>query len=316
MIIFLYGEDSFRPRQKIRELKEKYLARNPEGMGLRVFDCEEEKDLEDTSALLHAKNLFARKQLFIIRNPFRSTTAEQQKKLQELISQKTEDILVLWEEGLPRKNNAFFIFLQKNAHKRQYYGLLEGAHLATWVRNRLATIAPEAKIAATAITELIVFVGNDLFQLDRELQKLSLYKGQKEITTEDVSTLVHEKVSADIFSTLDALATDDKKTAMALLQRHLRKGDDPYYIFTMYAYQLRTLLLLVDLYSRGETDYRTLAKKAKIHPFVVQKTMRHLQKFSLERLLHMHKKLHLFDFQIKTGKQDILTALELFVAQA
>ena len=68
MIIFLYGEDSFRSGQKLLQIKEKFLTSSPAGAGLSVFDCEEDSFKSRLMDILGIPNLLNPKRLVIIKN--------------------------------------------------------------------------------------------------------------------------------------------------------------------------------------------------------------------------------------------------------
>ena len=80
MIIFFHGADGWRAREKVRELTEGYLAKNPGGTGLFRFDFEDTVDatammrqLEET---LSGGGLFASKKFVVVRDVFGKERAE------------------------------------------------------------------------------------------------------------------------------------------------------------------------------------------------------------------------------------------------
>lgn len=157
-------------------------------------------------------------------------------------------------------------------------------------------------------------VGDDLFHMDAELQKLANYSDGEEITVEIVEKLVHAKVDADIFATIEAATGGDKKKALTLLKEQIIKGDSPHYIFSMYVYHIRTLLTVGGYYFiENLQDKSAIAKRAKLHPFVVQKALWTIQKMTFEQLLKAHKNLLSLDQDVKNSRRDIVGALETFV---
>ncbi|MEK6837599.1 MAG: hypothetical protein AABX69_03025, partial [Nanoarchaeota archaeon] len=59
------------------------------------------------------------------------------------------------------------------------------------------------------------------------------------VREEDVKNLLHLSLETDIFSTLQAIAVQDRAKALELLCAHIKKGDEPLYILAMLATQLR-----------------------------------------------------------------------------
>lgn len=158
------------------------------------------------------------------------------------------------------------------------------------------------------------YVGNDLWKLSGEIKKLSNFKSGAVIKKEDVVLLVKPGIENDIFKTIDALAAQDKKTALALLRQHLDNGDAPLYLLSMIAFQFKNLLIVKELASQG-LMYNSIVKKSGLHPFVVKKNYYQCSQFSLEKLKEMYRQIFECDLNIKTGKIESETALDLLVAK-
>jgi len=107
----------------------------------------------------------------------------------------------------------------------------------------------------------------------------------------------------------------NKKKALKLLQDQLKKGDDPFYILSMYVYQFRNLLKIGEFFWQGRTNQYEVAKLTKLHPFVVQKGMAQLRNYDENKLKGIYQKLQDIDTGSKTGKIDIKLALDKFVAE-
>lgn len=315
MILFFYGDEQFQPTQKVQQLKARFLAKNPSGGGLSHFSCVDECDVHEIVHTISAQNLFAEKKLVIIKDLIKETDADEQKTLKKHLEHGADhDVIVLWETTLPRKNNTFFKWLCKNSDKVHEFRKLEGRVLLQWIQRHLAEIADDAQIDQDASELLVASVGNDLYRLDAEIRKLANYTDGISISVAHVKKLVHAKVNADIFATIEAATSGDKKKALTLLKGQVIKGDSPHYIFSMYAYHLRTLLIVGGCYFKENMQDKTMiARQAKLHPFVVQKALWTIQKMTYEQLLKAHTSLLKLDNDVKMGRRDIVGALETFV---
>jgi len=69
MIIFLYGQDSYRINQKIKEIIKGYEAKNPSGLNLVKLDLAENR-LEDFFESAKSSSLIPEKKLIILKNIF------------------------------------------------------------------------------------------------------------------------------------------------------------------------------------------------------------------------------------------------------
>ena len=311
MILFFHGEETYQSVQSIMQLKKNFLRKNPTGGGLIEFDCDNECDLDKILLSFGEQNLFAQKKLIIIKNIFvHSKSLEQNKIIDILQSLQTDDVIVFFEEGKIRKNASLFKWLQKNAQKIQEGVILRGHSLEKWIIS--TTRNKGGNISSRAVEELILFVGNDLWQLAQEIEKLVCYATDRDITMDDVHDIVYGRIDADMFQMIEAISLNDKSKALFLLKKQLASGDDPFHIFSMYAYQVRILLRVGDAIN-NIGDKKMIAKVLKLHPFVVQKSMNMLNGVSYERILMMHKKLTVLDYDIKQGNRDIKSALDLFI---
>ncbi|HRY82563.1 MAG TPA: DNA polymerase III subunit delta [Candidatus Moranbacteria bacterium] len=324
MIIFLFGEDSFRSSQKVLEIKKKFLSTDKSGSGLSVFDCENEK--EEARKIINAintSNLLAPKRLVISRNLISKSTDDEQKKILEFLKSKkklSEDkdaVLIFWEGEMPRKNNALYKFLdsKKGEVKSQNFEKLAGIKLEAWALKTIKEINPEAKISKISLSKLIAFCAEDNFLLFQEIQKLVSYADKEMISEKDVDLLVKTNLNSNIFQMVDAIGANNKKEALALFHNHLQKGDDPFYLLSMFFYQFRNMLKVADLYDRGTRSEYEIARVAKLHPFVVKKTLSQMRNFDFSKLKNIYNKLSKLDTAVKTGKIEIKLAMDKFIAE-
>ncbi len=318
MIIFLHGEDGFRSREKLAEIKNRFLEKNnPASAGLFDF-AEKDWDIDEMMMLISSSGLFSLKKLAIIKNIFLSKKGILNEKFEKYLkseakNEKSNLILVFWESGKVKKSEKLYELLQKIA-KCQEFGMLEGAKLKNWITAEIREIGRGgASISPEAVEKLVVFVGNDLNLLSKEIEKLVNFENRGEITGKDVEQLVKSRVDTDIFRTVDALARGDKKTALRLLHDHLETGDDPYYLLSMYFFQFRNLLKVKPLAEKNMPQSE-IASKLKMHPFVARKSSEQSRRFELAELKNLYKKLCDIDFQTKTGREDIILALDKFIA--
>jgi DNA polymerase-3 subunit delta len=329
MLIFLYGEDSFRSRQKLLEIKNKFLLTDTIGSGLSIFNygsgaqISSSKDGRNKQRLLdvlNTPNLLAPKRLVIAQNMIEEATDNEKddfimylKKYEKQIQDDTDLVIIIWEAAQPKKNGKLYKILTKIA-KAQNFEKLNGLKLNQWILQKIKEIRKESGISKNALEKIILFVGNDTNFLDKELQKLVDYTDGKVIQSADVDMLVRANLDTNIFNTIDALV-NNKKEALRLLEEHFKKGDDPFYIFSMLVYQFRNLLKIAALQEQFPNNEYAIAKATRLHPYVVKKGLSQIRNFSLAQLKEIYKKIGNLDTQIKTGQMDIKLALGKFIAE-
>jgi len=308
MIIFIYGEDTFRSRQKLSEIIEEYKKKSKSGLSLKSFDGQE-LDFQSLKEEIRQASMFEENKLLILRNPISNQKLKEDilEAAKELLSSK--DVFLFYQEGQIRKNDKLLSLIKKQG-KVQEFSPLDGQNLRNWYKKEFGRY--RAEISTEALNRLVEFVGDDLWRASLEVQKLFNFKKGKRIDREDVELLVKPKLETDIFKTIDAIAKKDKKTALTLIHKHLEKGDHPLYLLTMINYQFRNLLLVKDLIEKRE-PYSAILRKSQLHPFVVRKSLAQARSFSLPELKKIYQKIFQADLSIKTGKTEAKAALDILI---
>jgi DNA polymerase III delta subunit len=323
MIIFFYGEDSFRSYEKVLEIKNKFLANDKPNTGLSLFDATDSKEsaLGKLKTALSLSGLFSQKKLIILKKVVSETSSDEQAKILKFLKVNIEKlkadsdcVIIFWENGMPRKNNALFKFLLESS-KKQLFEKLVGLKLNQWILETIKKSSPESQISKDALEKLIAYVGNDTALLKQELEKLISFSVKAVIESDTVDLLTKANLDNNIFETIEALSANQKKKALELFHRHIDNGDDPFYLFSMFVYQFRNLLRIASLQENGVFSEFEIAKLAKLHPYVVKKSFTQAKNFGEQKLILIHKKLGTLDTKIKTGQIDIKLSLDKFIAE-
>ncbi len=310
MIYFLYGADSYRSRQKLNEIVAGYKETKKSGLNLIYFDANQQ-DYRDFYDSIKTHSMFEEKKLIVLKNVFSNKKfqegfADEIKKLENL-----SDIIVIYESESPDQRLKFFKDLLKNC-KCQEFLLLDAKKLKIWAQKEFVSL--NQKVNMDAMDLLLNYLGNDLWRVSSEIKKLANYKNGQVVKKEDIELQVKPRIEADIFKTIDSLAGKNKKEAFKFLQKHLDAGDSPLYLMSMITYQFRNLLLVKELAQKG-LMYDSIVKKSGLHPFVVKKSYFLCSQFSFEELKNIYHKIFQLDIDIKTGKVEAETALDLLVSQ-
>ena len=307
MIIFLYGPDTYRSRQKLSKIIAQYKEIHKSGLNLKYFDCIN-INFQDFNSGVRQIPMFEEKKMFILTNSFSNSEFKEQFKKEGRYFVKSKNIIVIYEEGQVLKRDSFFVFLKKQA-KTQEFKLLKGVSLKNWVKKEFEEAG--VKVEDRVLDKLIFFVGNNLWQMANEIKKLVSFKSGGEIEIKDIKLLVKPNIESNIFQTIDAIASRDRKRALNLLKAHLEKGDNPLYLFSMINFQFRNLLIVKDLIERNLSPF----DMTDLHPFVIKKSRFMARKFNISELKKIYQKIFKVDLAIKTGKIDPEAALELLIAE-
>ena len=306
MIIFLYGQDTYRSSQKLKEIIEHYIEIHKSGLSLRYFDSEN-LNFQDFKSEIETRSIFREKKLVVLKDAFNNKNFQEEFLKQEEKFINSEDVILIYEKKEISEKNVLLKFLKKKSSLcqklvwGQEFELLEGEKLKNWAKKEFGQY--QARIDSRALDHLINFIGNNLWQMSNEIKKLVNYKNGEVIKVKDIELLVRPKIEADIFKTIDAIALRNKKQALELLHKHLEKGDAPLYLLAMINFQLRNLLTIKS------------GARLSAHPYVVKKATQQAENFSLDELKKIYQKIFQADLNIKTGKIGAEAALDLFIAE-
>jgi len=345
MIIFLYGEDNFRSRLKLNELKDKYLKEvDRSGSGLKVLAGAKAAFSEITEAV-NPSSLLSKKRLIVIEDIFINKSSEIFGKLLDYLKSRgnksDDNIIIFWDENLKMKKiknvlSPFLIgsdgrdkplfkaqaeFYKFLAGQKYSYGfnILSHTELAAWVKNEAAKRG--GKISAAAAAALIGLAGSDGWQISNELDKLISFKAaarltetRLEIEVEDIKSLVRGKFSDNIFSLTDAISVKNRALAVKLLDELTESGLEGRYLLSMIIRQFKILLQIRQALDTGSGP-RQLAAVLRLHPFVLQKGLAQAGGFSLAALKNILSQLIDIDYLAKSGRGDYTTGLGMLVAR-
>ncbi len=333
MIIFLYGQDTFRSRQKLHELKEKFIKEiDKSAESIRTIDGEK-SSLAEISQAFGASSLFAKKRMLLIENIFENKNKEVFKDVRDYFLTKeekskdkepdpNENIVIFFEDGAGEKmtKNILWQFLLKQKFVQSFVPL-SASGIATWIRKR----AEESVVHVTVAQANFIasMYASDLWQIDSELKKLFNYKraltgtllatASLNINDDDLRILTRGKVDENIFALSDAIANKNKKLAISLLENEIEAGMAETYLMHMIVRQFRILLQVRQAIDSG-LGQRQVASTLKLHPFVVQKSLKQAGSFTLEFLKTIFTKLVELDRDMKSGRAEFKISLDLLIA--
>lgn len=334
MIIFLYGEDTFRSRQKLKEMKEKFLREvDPSGNSLVVVDGET-ANMEKINEAVAPSSLFARKRMIIIENLFanKGQTIFDQALL--YFKEKTDkkevaddNIIVFWDpiaggEKLTKTKGDLFKLLKKQKFAAEFK-LLSNTEVIVWAKKEIEKRG--VKVSREAVTTMASLLGSDLWLINSEIEKLINYKSSQKfelggdgegvvIENNDVLHQVRGQFDENIFALTDAISAKNKALAMKLFEEQLEAGLTDAYLLNMITRQFKVLLQIRQALDSGLTQ-RKIINLLKLHPFVVQKGINQSRNFSLDPLKNIFKRLIEIDYLMKTGQGDAKTLLSLLIAK-
>ncbi|MCX6781807.1 MAG: DNA polymerase III subunit delta [Candidatus Magasanikbacteria bacterium] len=318
MIIYIYGDDTFRSREFLRKSVNEFKAkRDPQGYNTLIFDAESDdpgKILQDMLAL----PFLAEKRMVVIQNLLSAKDKDFLERVRELVEgNKIPDtnVAVVWQ-GEPIGKSGEAKKLQEILAKGKFayeFVAMSQAELTKWIIKEMKERG--GKIDARAASILATDAG-DVWLLNSLIDQLVAFKNGAEIGTADVRLFIDEKVDDNIFNMVDAIISGNKKLAFKLINEQRRLGEDESYLFAMIMRQFKILLQMRDLWEREDNlTSDVMAKKMKLHPFVAKKSMPIVRKFTMTDLRRAYDELLEIDVKTKTGLADQAVLIDFFVGK-
>ena len=204
-----------------------------------------------------------------------------------------EDIIYFWEEEKVRVNTKYLKFFSKNAAVEEYDELNKRS-FATWLKEELDNNG--LKMDPTLQKLLAEKTNYDPEKCANEIKKLKL-------DPESDLRYVTDTLERDIWALIDAINHKDKAQSMSILENLYKQNNDPNYILSMLARNLRIMTLAKYLNDQRKS-FKEICSILRIPPFTLPSILDSSKGYEWKNIQQIYKKLANLDQQIKTGKID------------
>ena len=306
MIYLVYSKD--------KEIIEKYIEKlakkeNIEDYSIIKYSLDED-NINDIIEECNTTGLFSLKKLIIIEstNAF-SSKGKEITELNNYLDNYNKDIIIVFTCNLEKVDT------RKKLYKKVYsIGKVEllnkdNNYLTSFIKEKLN----DYKMSNDDIIYLINKVGNNINNLENEIEKLISYKyREKEITRNDIDDLCESNVEEEIFALTDAIMKNDINKSVQLYNLFLTKNYDVTHMIGLIASQFRFLLQVKILYNKNKSQDE-IAKILECHPYRVKLAIGNCYYYGIETLEKYLLKLYEIDKNIKLGLIDKNIFLQLFI---
>jgi len=167
-----------------------------------------------------------------------------------------------------------------------------------WVRRRAG--GKGIRISPQVAGMLIRVVGNDVGDLDQELEKLSLlHPDASELTEAMVAEAVQGHRHFSVFAMVDALAQRDLRKALDVLQQQLEQAPREHVrLYMLVVQQFRRLLLISSMLESGKPQSDIL-KKLGLPGFIGKQAITHARQFKYAELTRVYALLGKMELRLK-----------------
>ncbi len=334
MIIFIYGEDTYQSFQKIKLFKKKFIREiDSIGGSISVLNGVT-TTVQEISQKNNAQSLFStdNKRMIIINDIFLNNNIFEElvEYLKKSKAQESKNILIFkdcnikknnkgqivklnvsgYDSVLNKKASKLFTFLSNSKYTYEVKPF-SNIQVSQWIKDRVLVLG--GKITDNAVQALVSLVGNNLWILANEVDKLFYFnvnfntKESNEITEKDVLGFVTGTFDEKIFELIDIIVSKNNTKAIGFIEEQYEAGLDEHYIFHMIVRQVKILLQIKQAVEDKQINI------LKMHPFVIKKGIAQAMKFTLPQLKTAFSDLLKIDFNVKIGKENMKTMISLFI---
>lgn len=307
-VYLLYGEEAYLKKQYKQKLRQS-LAAKDDTMNAAFYEGKN-INIGEIIDLAETLPFFAERRLIFIENSgvFKSACDE----LADYMKDIAETTVFVFVEDEVDKRSKMYKAVKKSGRSVEFIRQSDKL-LVQWI---LSKMKRENKKITQPVMELFLEkTGNDMENIDKELEKLFCYTlGKEVIEAEDVEAVCVPQVTGKIFEMVNSIAEKKQKQALDLYYDLLALKEPPMRILFLIARQFRILLLVKELSRQGH-DNSYLASKAGIPAFAVGKNIAQSKRFTSGQLKEAVTDCVQAEEDVKTGKMNDRMAVELLIVK-
>ncbi len=329
MLHVLIGEDDFSIRQALEAIKKS--TGDPAALMPNTTVLDGAKvTLEQLRAACETVPFLADKRLVIVEGllerfepkkknskkpPRSSTPAEDFEPIAAAIKTLPDFTELVLISGNIKSTNPLLHAIAAGAKVSSFPLLRKREQLVQWIEKRVGSQS-KAGISKKAADLMARLVGNDLWAMANEVDKLILYTGSRAIEEADVKAIVSHVQEASIFDMVDAIIESRVIVAQQFLQRLFQQGMTPAQVLVMLARQARIIFQVKEMRSGGRSRADIMSRLGLTSNFVIDKAWEQADKYSPSRIKEVYHKLLDADIAVKTGRYDSPElALDILLAE-
>lgn len=307
-VYLLTGDENYLILQAKELLVHAMVAEGDE-MNYAVFE-DSKIDLQQLRELAMTYPLFATKRVLVLDRTgiFKSGKDA----FVEILQALPETTCVIICEPEVDKRSKAYKWIKKNGYVGEFLKKDQTEKvLMRWVAALLGK--EKKKIRESDVRFFLERVGDDMFQIKNEIDKLISYVGEREeIRREDIEQITSGEVQNKIFELVAAIAEGKKRQALAYYDDLILLKEPPMRILFLIVRQYRILLLISNMRSLRKPD-KDIAQAAGIPAFAIRKNAAQLGGYTVPILEHCIASCIQVEEEIKTGRISDQIGLETLI---
>lgn len=300
-MIVLTGENSYLLQNDLKKQIDSFVSEYSD-MGLERLDGEE-SGYDRMREAIESLPFLAQKKLVVLYRP--SANKEFAEKYANILADTSETLDLIIVEPKLDKRKAYYKFLKKTAEIKLFNELDENS-IARWLSQQAESRG--GRLSYTDARFLVQRVGMNQQMLSNELDKLLNY--ETNISRQTIELLTDVTPQSTIFDLLDSAFAGRTKQALDLYGEQRAMKVEPQQILAMLTWQLHIISIVK---MAGSKNVDTIAREAKIKPYVVLKTQNLTRRMSLPQIKTLIYKVLEMDIRSKSQAVDVDEALQSFI---
>lgn len=222
--------------------------------------------------------------------------------LDRFINSKNKDVyMILISNKIDARKKSYKLF--KDNFKIIDVDKIDNNNIYNYIEDRI--LDNGYKIDSYNIEYFLSKVGNDINNINSELDKLFIYKiDDKKILRNDIDLLILDNIDNIIYEFTNAILDEDIDKIKLMYDKFMKDNISIDYLISSVAGSFRTNLIIKLLYSKNMSNFnigKVIGKKE----YFVKKSLDRLYKYSLDDLKKYINDLANIDRNIKTGKDNV-----------
>lgn len=295
-VYLLTGDEEYLLIQAKQQLRAA-LVMEGDNMNYRLYE-ENKFDLNEFRELASTFPFFSEKRLLVLdRTGILKSGKDEFVAILETIPDTT--CVVICEPDVDKRSKVYK-WIKKNGYIAEFMKKNQTEKvLMQWITAMLKR--ENKKMTLQDMQIFLQNVGDDMFQIKNEVDKLISYVGAREIIgREDIEAVTSEEIQNKIFELMDAIGQGEKKKALDYYDDLILLKEPPLRILYLISRQYRILLSISDMRKKGLPDAE-IAQVAGVARFFLKRYDMQARRYSKKALLASLEACARTEQEIKTG---------------
>ena len=301
------------------------IGEDKKSLDFTVFNILDKIDYDDNNKIVYDMNddkfidvleeasmvsLFSSVKIIIVNNFMIDNISEEEYNyLEKFVESKNKDVYLILISGkvdTRKKNYKLF----KEEFTVNDINKIDNSNIYDYVDNRIKEKG--YKIDSLNVEYLLSKIGNDINNINNELDKLFIYKiDSKNIDREDIDLLVFDNIDNVVYEFTNAILDNDINKVKMMYDKFMIDNVGIDYLLSTLSGSFRTSLIIKLLNRKNMSNFE-ISKVIGKKEFFVKKSLDRLYQYSVDDLKKYINKLAKIDRDFKSGKDNV-GRFELFL---